>query len=189
MQRRDERANGELLRPASTGYARHADVEEATMVQGTNDGYVRLVVRMEQGQMRVVEAREVAGPLVQPDTVAHGLAHELLIGGRRVAVGSMPDAAVARSFSEPGPEGLREHHIQPLDKYDFVIRVPRSELRGADLSNITVNVVSVQANRGNVLSDAPLQQDPGLDVTLVASLTNVADTPVPNSLRQIIESP
>jgi hypothetical protein len=163
-------------------------MEEATMVEGANDGYVRLVVQVDQGQMQVVEAREVAGPLVQPDTVAHGLAHELLIGGRRVAVGSMPDAAVARAFTEPGHEGPREH-IRPLDKFDFVIRVPRSELRGADLSNITVNVVSVQANRGNALSDVPLQQDPTLDVTPVATLTNLAATPVPTSLRQIIESP
>jgi hypothetical protein len=174
------------LAPVPSAVARRVETETA-MAESGDDSYVRLLVRMEQGNMRVVDAREIAGPLVQPDTVAHGLAHELLIGGRRVAIGSLPDAAVSRSFSEIGPEGPREHHIYPLDTYEFVIRVSRSELRGTELARMTVNVVSVQANRGETLNDIPMQNDPALDVSPIAS-TNLAETAMPISLRRIIES-
>lgn len=177
-----------LLAPAPSNFARGADAGANMMTDNAGEGYVRMVVRVEHGEMRVVEAREVEGPLVQPTAVAHGIAHELLIGGRRVAVGSLPDAAVARSFSEFGPEGPVAHHTHPLDTFDFAIRVPLSELRGAELSDMAINVVSVRASRGNAISDVPFQHDPELDVTPVASLTNMAETPVPMALRRIVES-
>jgi len=51
-----------------------------------------------------------------------------------------------------------------------------------------VNVVSVRANHGNALSDGPLQHRHALNAIPVASLTSLADTPVPISLQRIIES-
>ena len=78
--------------------------------------------------------------------------------------------------------------MHSLDTFDFVIRVPQSELRASELSDMEVNVVSLRANRGNALSDVPLQHHLALDVIPVASLTSIADPLVPISMQRIIES-
>jgi hypothetical protein len=180
-----------FLAPAPVPTVRSANMEalmantEALMETDAEDRYVRLQVRVDREGLRIVDAREIPGPLVQPDQVASGMAHELLIGGRRVAVGSLPDAAVVRSFSEIGPEGPREHHTYPLEEYEFAIRVPESELRGEDLSRLTVNVVSVQGSRRDRLADVPMENDPAVDVTSITS-ANLAEASVPNSLRHIL---
>ena len=102
------------------------------MPESGGESYMRLLVHIEGDVVSVVSADEVPGPLVQPTTLTHGLAHELLVNGQRVAFGSSPDAAVSRSFSEIGPEGPREHHVQDLDTYEFAVRVPTSRLRGVN---------------------------------------------------------
>src|SRR5205085_8146796 len=42
-----------------------------------NDGYVRMQVRLQDGKLSLLDAHEADGPPVQPDTLAHGLAHEV----------------------------------------------------------------------------------------------------------------
>ncbi|WP_405003046.1 M64 family metallopeptidase [Kitasatospora purpeofusca] len=158
----------------------------ALLSEGDGTGYVRLVVRLEQGTLRVLEARELDGPFVQTGLVTQGFAHEVRIGGRRVALGSLPDAGVSRGFSEIGTDGPREHLVYRPDAFDFVVRVASAELRGADLSELTVDLVSVGANRGDALGEVPLREDPALDVTPIASLADLSVADLPTSLRRIV---
>ncbi|MFB8237969.1 M64 family metallopeptidase [Kitasatospora purpeofusca] len=159
----------------------------ATLSEGDGTGYVRLVVRLERGTLRVLEARELDGPFVRTGLVTQGFAHEVRIGDRRVALGSLPDAGVSRGFSEIGTDGPREHIVHRPDALDFVVRVASAELRGADLSELTVDLVSVEAGRGDALGEVPLREDPALDVTPIASLADVSVADLPPSLRRIVE--
>lgn len=159
----------------------------AALSEGDGTGYVRLVVRLEQGVLRVLEAREFDGPFVETGLVTQGFAHEVRIGGRRVALGSLPDAGVSRGFSEIGTDGPREHVVHRPDAFDFVVRVASAELRGADLSELTVDLVSVGAGRGDALGEVPLREDPALDVTPIASLADLSLADLPMSLRRIVE--
>ncbi|MEK2493241.1 M64 family metallopeptidase [Kitasatospora purpeofusca] len=158
----------------------------APLSEGDGTGYVRLVVRLEQGVLRVLEAREFDGPFVETGLVTQGFAHEVRIGDRRVALGSLPDAGVSRGFSEIGTDGPREHVVHRPDSFDFVVRVASAELRGADLSQLTVDLVSVGADRGDALGEVPLREDPALDVTPIASLADLSLADLPMSLRRIV---
>nr|BEK63940.1 hypothetical protein KPHV_11670 [Kitasatospora purpeofusca] len=155
--------------------------------ESAGTGYVRLVVRLEQGVLRVLEAREFDGPFVETGLVTQGFAHEVRIGDRRVALGSLPDAGISRGFSEIGTDGPREHVVHRPDAFDFVVRVASAELRGADLSQLTVDLVSVGAGRGDALGEVPLREDPALDVTPIASLADLSLADLPMSLRRIVE--
>ncbi len=161
----------------------------AEMAAEDNEGYVRLVVRMDHGEPRITDALEVPGPLVQPDTLTAGLVHELWVGGHRVSVGSHPDAGISRSFSEIGPDGPREHHIYTPDVYDLVIRVPVEELRGADPSSLTLNLVSLKAPFSGQLGDTQLQDNPAISATPIPTERSIAGANLPDSLRQIMEEP
>ncbi|MGY0459841.1 M64 family metallopeptidase [Kitasatospora sp. cg17-2] len=158
----------------------------AALSEGDGTGYVRLVVRLEQGVLRVLEAREFDGPFVETGLVTQGFAHEVRIGDRRVALGSLPDAGVSRGFSEIGTDGPREHVVHRPDAFDFVVRVASAELRGADLSELTVDLVSVGAGRGDALGEGPLREDPALEVTPIASLADLSVADLPTSLRRIV---
>lgn len=162
--------------------------QEPVMAGPAEDGYVRMVVHYADGQLSVTDAREVDGPLVQPATLSSGLAHELRVGDRPVAVGSMPDAATNRSFSEIGPSGPQPHHIYQRDEFDFVVRVPRAALRGADPASIAVELVEIRTDgRLAQVSGRPLTEDPALNARPVASLGSLAASGMPDSLRQVIE--
>ncbi|MEV5880379.1 hypothetical protein AB0L75_40590 [Streptomyces sp. NPDC052101] len=117
-----------------------------------------------------------------------GLAHELRIGDRRVALDALPDVAVSRSFSEFDADAPREHHIRELDSFDFVVRVPTGELHGADPATLTFSLVCVTGHRGGASGLARLEDDPELGVTPMATLADVSAADLPTSLRRILES-
>ena len=148
------------------------------------DSYIRMTVRVEGDRVDVVDAHQIAGPLVQPATVAHGVAHEVLVNGQRVALGSDPDAGVSRSFSEPG-RGPQEHHVYNLDSYELPIRVPTSALHGANPADVTINVVRVEEHPQQALNSMSLIDDPVARTSLIAT-TNLAQAFLPDALREVM---
>ena len=59
---------------------------------------MRLRLRVtESGRLRVVGAKAVEGPLVDPKVVG-GLAYEVTLAGQRLAAGGIPDVGERRSF-------------------------------------------------------------------------------------------
>jgi hypothetical protein len=157
---------------------------EEAVTETPRDSYIRMTVRVEGDRVEVVEAQQIAGPLVQPATVAHGVAHEVLVNGQRVAIGSDPDAGVSRSFSEPG-RGPQEHHMHGLDSFDLPIRVPTSALRGASPSDVTINVVRVEEHPQQALNSMSLIEDPAARTSLIAT-TNLAQAFLPDALRDVM---
>jgi hypothetical protein len=93
------------------------------------EGYVRLRVLVQNGELSVVGAKFVEGPLAPMETLHPGLAYEVTIGARRVAAGGIVDAGQWRSFPDPlGRPGLEGHHITEMPSYEITVRVPAQEL-------------------------------------------------------------
>jgi hypothetical protein len=116
-----------------------------------SEGYVRLRLRLDRGRLSVAGARAVAGPLLQPVRLHTGLACEVMVAGRRVAVESIPDLGVWRALPEPGQGGggpAPGHHVTELDAFEFQMRVPRDDLPLAVLADARVTVYRCK-------SDAP----------------------------------
>ena len=65
------------------------------------EGYVRLRVLVQDGELSVVGAKFVEGPLAPMETLHPGLAYEMTLGARRVAAGAIADAGVWRSYPDP----------------------------------------------------------------------------------------
>ena len=56
---------------------------------------------VEPGKLSLVGGTVVDGPLAQSTELYPGLAYEVTVGSRRVAVGQVQDAGVLRSFGDP----------------------------------------------------------------------------------------
>jgi hypothetical protein len=105
-----------------------AEQQPAAAAQ-TSEGYVRLQMRVDNGVMSVVDAREVAGPLARPSSVANGFLYEVAQGARQVGVGAIPDLGISRSYPRPpGAPGQAGHHITVESSCEFAVRVQRQSL-------------------------------------------------------------
>jgi hypothetical protein len=92
-------------------------------------GYVRLRVLVQNGELSVVGAKFVEGPLAPMNTLHPGLAYEVTLGSRRVAAGAVVDAGVWRSYPDPlGRPGLEGHHVTEVPNYEIALRVPAQEI-------------------------------------------------------------
>lgn len=93
------------------------------------DGYVRLRVQVEDGELSVVGAKFVAGPLAPSATITAGLAYEVAIGARQIAAGDIIDAGTWRSYPDPqNRPGMTGHHLTQLNSYEVAVRIPASEV-------------------------------------------------------------
>jgi len=112
--------------------------------QASNEGYIRLHVHVANGQMSVIGAQAVAGPLVQPQTLQHDHAYEVTVGANRVAAESIPDLTERRSYPNPhaGP-GQEGHNITHASSYDFIVRIPRKALSMAQLPQLRIALYQV----------------------------------------------
>jgi hypothetical protein len=86
-------------------------------------------VLVQDGELAVMGAKFVEGPLAPMEMLQPGLAYEVTLGARRVAAGAIVDAGVRRSFPDPlGRPGLEGHHITEMPSYEIAVRVPAQEL-------------------------------------------------------------
>jgi len=93
------------------------------------EGYVRLRVLVQDGELSVVGAKFVEGPLAPMETLHPGLAYEMTLGARRIAAGAIADAGVWRSYPDPlGRAEMQGHHITEVPSYEIAVRVPAQEL-------------------------------------------------------------
>src|SRR5260370_37471862 len=109
--------------------------ERKTMEQpAPGQGYIRLHVRVTNGQLSVIGAQAVAGPLVQNQSLHHDYAYEVTVGANRVAVESLPNPEEWSSYPNPhGVQGQEGHHITHAASYDLTVRIPRQALSLAEL--------------------------------------------------------
>jgi hypothetical protein len=125
--------------------------------------YVRLRVRVDNGELSIVDSRLVEGPLAQTTTFEGSFAYEVTDGVRLLHAGSIPDLGTIRSFAHPnGTLEQQRHHTYPLSTYEFTARVPANVLRRAALPKIAVVLYRVKehpparASLGQPLPAMPL---------------------------------
>ena len=122
------------------------EAPKARSAARAKDGYVRLRVRVtEGGRLTVVGAKAVEGELVEPK-LQGALAYEATLGPRRIAAGGIPDVGEQRSFPDPNaklPE-MKGHHVTQLPSYDVNVRVPRSEVKLAELPKLEVALFRIK---------------------------------------------
>lgn len=124
------------------------------------EGYVRLRLRVTDGEVSVVGAKAVEGPLVEPK-LQGALAYEVTVGQKRVAAGGIPDAGERRSF--PHPEGKGEmsgHHVEELKTYEVNVRVPKERVSVAELPRLEIALYKLKEElpepRVDRLPDGPI---------------------------------
>jgi hypothetical protein len=138
------------------------------------ESYVRLTVHSENGVLSVVDAHEVAGPVAIPGAVAHGLVYEAQINDQQVALGSIPDAGVQRSFANrdvPGKEG--KHGIATRTSFDFHVRVPKAHLTATALPQLHIVLHEVKEAPDRLLTGDLLAKQPGVVTTEVGRLAGI----------------
>jgi hypothetical protein len=117
-------------------------------------GYVRLHVHVENGEMSVQDITAVEGPLIEHTPLQGDLAYEVLIGGKRVASGSIPDVGVMRSFPHPdAAQGQEGHYITPATSFDFLVRIPKEAVSENNLRRMQIPLYRIK--------EAPLPQTEG----------------------------
>lgn len=162
--------DGEHDAPYGKGDQRQRDVPA-----GKAKGYVRLRVRLENGELSVIGARAVEGPLAFDESLDGELVYEVRAGRRRIGIGTVPDAGEMRSFPPPEPrEGQIGHHVVPLPATEFNVRIPAEDLPPAALEHLSIDVYQMKERPERpYLSAEPLAEQYGKDARLVAQLRGV----------------
>jgi hypothetical protein len=132
MKARTSRAN--VRGGTRLGKAR-PETDQTGLVAGEEapEGYVRFRMQVDDGRMSILGSHFVDSTSVTSPVLGGNFAYEVSDGEKRLHVGSLPDLGVTRSFANPsGPLELRRHHITPLSRYEFDVRVPVPALRRAE---------------------------------------------------------
>jgi hypothetical protein len=128
-------------------------------------------VHVQNGEMSVVDVREVEGPLSMPDNLPSGFVYEVTLGPKRIAVGSVPDLGEWRSYPSPsGPPELQVHHVTSLPEAEFTMRIPREELSLSALPKTEVALYHVKEPAG----DRPIARGLSLEAEFTNEIREVA---------------
>jgi hypothetical protein len=162
----DAKTKRAALAPAPVeagGWPELGDQQAARRGGKAAERYLRLHVRIDDGQAAIVGSHVVEGPLAQTPTFEGGYAYEVTTGERLLHAGSIPDFGVFRSFAHPnGTLEQRRHHSYELPVHEFHARVPMSELDRSTLPKVAVVLYRVKehpaprAALGQAMSAAPL---------------------------------
>src|SRR5918995_1413261 len=108
-------------------------------------GYVRIRVRVENGELSVQDLRHVEGPLVAHEDLHGDLAYEVTIGGQRIGSGAIPDVPTMRSFPHPEPApGQEGHHFTPATSFEFLVRVPKEAISERALPRLGIALYRIK---------------------------------------------
>lgn len=133
--------------PAARELRGRPDQEEPAAKRPTarsREGYVRLRLRVQNGEVSVVGAKAVEGPLVE-SKLQGALAYEVTLGDERLAAGAIPDAGEQRSFPDPkGAPGQEGHYVTPLRSYEVNVRVPKAAVSVSALPKLEIALYRVK---------------------------------------------
>jgi hypothetical protein len=162
--------------------------KEGQAVPATSEGYVRMTIRLENSQLSVIDIKQVPGPLAIPSAVIRGYSYEVLLNEQQIALGSVPDVGVRRSFANrdvSGPEG--KHHFAPVSTIDFPVRIPKSYISTANLPKLNIVLHNVREAPDRLTTLAPLQQQPGVNTVEVGRLSGIKVEHLPSAVRHQFE--
>jgi hypothetical protein len=123
-----------------------------------------------------------------PSGVIHGYVYEVLLDEQQIALGSVPDAGVMRSFANrdvPGPQG--KHHFATVPSFEFAVRIPAGHLVTANLPKLNIVLHKVEQAPDRFTSLAPLARQPGVKLQEVARLPGIRLDQLPVAVRPELE--
>lgn len=159
---------------SSTRHAKPQEPKVSATQLGSAGGYVRLQVLNDHGKLSIVGAKQVPGPLAMPSAVTHGYVYEVLVDGRQVALGSLPDVGVMRAFANrdvEGPQG--KHHFATVPTFEFAVRIPAGQVFTANLPKMNIVLLNVQEAPDRLTTLAPLARQPGVKAEEVGRLAGI----------------
>lgn len=180
----------ELMIPAPAEGAPSMDMRSLPEMEPAKakaaERYLRMRVRVRGDQVEVVGAWSVDGPLVSPEKLHAGLAYEVAVGDKQVAMGSIPDAGVRRSFPPPEPGGeMKGHHIEELPSYEFPVRIPQQDVSARSFPMMRITVYRI---KGEVpeepVSGAPLARQYAETLRPVAELKGIRLKDLPDDVQE-----
>lgn len=154
----------------------------------STEGYIRVEIHSARGQLSVVGAREVPGPLTIPSAVINGLAYEVLLDDQQIALGSLPDVGLRRAFANAdvsGPEG--KHRFIQVPAFDFFVRIPKADVSDANLPKLNIVLHNVQQAPDRLVPGMALQRQSGVETTEVARLSGISLERLPAEARPLFE--
>lgn len=151
------------------------------------EGYLRLQMRVEDGEVSVVGASHVPGPLAPAPAMHGGFAYEVTLGSEQLAAGDVPDPGVRRGFVRPDdPSG--GHHIVDVSSYEFTARIPGASMSAVKLPDVQVSVYRLDpAQVVQPTRERPLRAHAGQLADEVASLRGIRLESLPHQVRNDIE--
>jgi hypothetical protein len=182
-----ERADDMFVAPPSHGVGPQRP-KERERVSAQSEGYVRLEVHFEDGRLSIIDAKDVPGPLINPNAVIQGYAYEVLIGDRQISLGSIPDVGVRRAFANrdvPGPHG--RHRFVEVPAFDFFVRIPKVQLTAENLSKMDIVLHDVSAAPDRIAPELPMSKQPSLETAEVARISGLRLESMPAVVRSHLE--
>jgi hypothetical protein len=156
---------------------------------GGADAYLRLRVLIQDGELSLAGATVVEGPLTQSPALHPGLAYEVTLGSRRLAVGQVQDAGVWRSFPDPsGRPALAGHHITVLPSYEIAVRIPLTGLSMAALRRATITVYRWHGNVATTEGDRSIKARLRPQVETIGSLKGIRIDALPKDVHARLRS-
>jgi hypothetical protein len=158
--------------PPATEAPANAQEPKATPSPLVGDGYVRIEIHFDKGQLSVVGVKRVPGPLAVPSAVIRGYVYEVTLDDQQVGLGSLPDVGVQRAFANrdvEGPQG--KHHFAKLPTFNFFVRIPAGYVVRANMPRLQVMLQNVEDAPDRLTSLAPLGRQPGVKTSEVGRLS------------------
>jgi hypothetical protein len=152
------------------------------------EGYIRVEIHAANGQLSVIGASEVAGPLRIPSAVINGLAYEVLLDDQQIALGSIPDVGLRRAFANrdvPSPEG--KHRFIQVPAFDFFVRMPKAHVSDTNLPKLTIVLHNVRQAPDRLVPAVALQSQSGVETIEVARLSGLSLDRLPVEARPLFE--
>jgi hypothetical protein len=166
----------------------HDQVPRPAAVAEAEPGSVRLRLRITNGRVSVIGVHAVPGVMPQPQRLDFGLAYEIKNGNRRVAVGTVPDVGMRRSYPDPeGRAGMQGHHLQALESIEVNLRLPQREFSAAALPRLNVQLFRMKSQPPAAhIAAMPLAQQYADQLRPVAELRGIDIQALSPSLRSAV---
>jgi hypothetical protein len=152
------------------------------------DGYVRIEVHFDKGQLSVVGVKRVPGPLAVPSALIRGYVYEVTLDDQQVGLGSLPDVGVQRAFANRNVEGPQgKHHFAKLPTFNFFVRIPAGYVVRANMPKLHVMLQNVEDAPDRLTSLAPLGRQPDVKTSEVGRLAGIQLEQLSSTVRPEFE--
>lgn len=150
-------------------------------------GYLRLLMRVENGDMSVVGASRVPGPLGRPGQVQGGLAYEVSLGAQQIGAGDVPDPGFRRGVTDPEHPD-RGHALVEAPGYEFTARIPVDQIRTESLPDVQITVYRLNSEQPTSLHPSvPLRAQAGRVTEELTTLRGIRTDELPQDVRISLE--